>query len=151
MLWNATLVCFAPIAFLALWGAGVFGSGSGASVVQRGACLAGLAMLGLFALAEYDNSAPWYELRRSGVFGGLKVGPFLLECTTRLVVVAAIKPLPPPLQLTTGFLLLAPLTYPTVVQGLHRFQVPISENLLLFSPGRDRNHYGTADRLTLYA
>lgn len=125
MLANVTLICFAPIVFMALWGAGVFHSGSGGSLAQRVASLVGLAILGFFALVEYNNSAPWHVLTHPRLLRGVKIGPLLLESTTMLVVYAAIKPLSPSLQWAASLLFIAPLTFSTVVHGIHRFQVQL--------------------------
>lgn len=124
---NVTLICFAPIVFMALWGAGVFHSGSGGSLAQRVASLVGLAILGFFALVEYNNSAPWHVLTHPRLLRGVKIGPLLLESTTMLVVYAAIKPLSPSLQWAASLLFIAPLTFSTVVHGIHRFQVNLNE------------------------
>lgn len=120
---NVTLVCFAPIAFLALWGGGVFGGGLELSMGQRLLYIAGVAMLACLAFLEYDNSTPWHELQRPLLLKGLRIGPTLLENTARLVVYSAIKGLRQWEQQLAILLLLAPLTYPILVQGFHRFQV----------------------------
>lgn len=126
-----TLVCFTPITFLALSGAGVIGTGNDLSAVQRAVCVAGLALLGFSAFVEYDNGTPWHKLRHPRVLKGLRIGPTLLENTVRFVVYAAVTALPMWKRLPSILLLLAPLTYPTVAQGFHRFQVCIVEGTML--------------------
>lgn len=123
MLCNATLMSLAPIALLALWGAGMFGGGSRLSGEQRLVCLASVAVLGFLTFLEYDNSTPWHELQHPRLLKGMRIGATLLEITAMLVVFCTIKDLPPWELLSAVLLLLAPLTYPTVVQGFHRFQV----------------------------
>lgn len=96
---------------------------SGLSVEQRVVCCVGLAMLAFLAFLEYDNSTPWHELQSPSCLKGLRISPALLESTSRFVVWCAIKGLPQWKRLPAVLLLVAPLTYPTVVQGFHRFQV----------------------------
>eukprot|EP00903_Cladosiphon_okamuranus_P013512 g12584.t1 len=117
---NVAFICLAPVMFLGLWGAGTFGGGTGLGTEQRGACLAGVAILIFVVLLEYDNGSPWYETR-----GRLAIGRLLLENTTRLVVFCAINGVPPWKRVPAVSFLVAPLFYPSVVESLHRFQVEV--------------------------
>lgn len=114
---NVTLICLAPIFFLALWGTGVFGGGDGLPTEERALCFGGVAVLGFVAVLEYDNGAPWHILK------GVAVGDLLLQYTARLVVFCTIRALPTWKRLPVLLSLLAPLFYPTVVQAVHRLQV----------------------------
>lgn len=120
---KSTLICLAPVAFLALWGSGMFGGGSGLSENQRVVCLAAVVALAFLTFLEYDNSSPWHELQHPRLLKGLRVGPTLAEGASMLVVYCTISGLPPWDRLPALALLLAPLAYPTVMQGFHRFQV----------------------------
>lgn len=120
---KSTLICLAPVAFLALWGSGMFGGGSGLSEDQRVVCLAAVATLAFLTFLEYDNSSPWHELQHPRLLKGLRLGPTLAEGAAMLVVYCTISGLPPWDRLPALALLLAPLAYPTVMQGFHRFQV----------------------------
>ncbi|CAM9611091.1 unnamed protein product [Laminaria digitata] len=122
---KSALICLAPVAFLALWGSGMFGGGSGLSEEQRVVCLAAVATLAFLTFLEYDNSSPWHELQHPRLLKGLRVGPTLVEGASMLVVYCAISGLPPWDRLPALALLVAPLAYPTVMQGFHRFQVKL--------------------------
>lgn len=121
---NVTLICVAPILFICLWGAGLFGGSSGPALGERAVCLGGLAILVFVLFLEYDNGSPWHEVQSPcRLQGGLAVGKVLLENTAKLVVYCAIKGLPPWKRAPAVVLLLAPLFYPPVVEAVHRFQV----------------------------
>ncbi|CAM9323553.1 unnamed protein product [Ectocarpus fasciculatus] len=122
---NVTLICLAPILFLALWGAGVFGGGGGLVLEERAVCLVGVAILGFVALLEHDNESPYHELQTPSLLKGLAIGEFLLEGTARLMVYFALKGLPDWKRTPALLFLLAPLFYPTVVQAVHRFEVQV--------------------------
>ncbi|CAN0111853.1 unnamed protein product [Ectocarpus sp. 6 AP-2014] len=122
---NVTLICLAPILFLALCGAGVFGGGGGLVVEERAVCLVGVAILGFVALLEHDNESPYHELQTPSLLKGLAIGEFLLEGTARSVVYFALKGLPDWKRTPALLFLLAPLFYPTVVQAVHRFEVQV--------------------------
>ena len=108
----------------------MFGGGSGLSEDQRVVCLAAVATLAFLTFLEYDNSSPWHELRRPRPLKGLRVGPTLVEGASMFVVFCTVSGLPPWDRLPALALLLAPLTYPTVVQGFHRFQVRAKGGML---------------------
>lgn len=101
----------------------MFGGGSGLSENQRVVCLMAVATLAFLTFLEYDNSSPWHELQHPRLLKGLRVGPILAEGSAMLVVYCAISGLPARDQFPALALLLAPLAYPTVMQGFHRFQV----------------------------
>lgn len=86
-------------------------------------CLAAIVTLAFLTFLEYDNSSPWHELQHPRLLKGLRVGPTLVEGASMLVVYCAISGLPPWDRLPALALLVAPLAYPTVMQGFHRFQV----------------------------
>ncbi|CAM9367124.1 unnamed protein product [Hapterophycus canaliculatus] len=116
---NVTLICLAPIVFLALWGAGMFGGGDGLRASDRVVCFGGVSVMGFVAILEYNNGAPWHILR------GVAVGDLLLQFTARLVVYCTIRALPTWKRLPALLSLLAPLFYPTIVQAVHRLQVQV--------------------------
>lgn len=103
----------------------MFAGGGGLSAEQQVVCLVGVAVLTFLGFLEYDNGTPWHQLQHPVMLKGIRVGPTLLETSTRFVVYCAIKGLPPWKRLAAVSLMLAPLTYPTVVQGFHRFQVKL--------------------------
>ncbi|CAM9182719.1 unnamed protein product [Ascophyllum nodosum] len=126
VLLNATPICLAPIAFLALRGTGSIGGGvSAPSLEQTVVCVIGSATLGFLALVENDNTAPWHELQEPLLLKGLRIGPTLIEISTGFVLHAAIEGLPWWKRLAVVLFLLAPLTYPILMHGLHRLQVRI--------------------------
>lgn len=114
---NVTLICLAPILFLALWGAGMFGGGDGLRAQDRALCFGGVAVLGFVAVLEYNNGAPWHILK------GVAIGDLLLQFTARAVVYCTIRALPKWKRLPVLLSLFAPLFYPTIVQAVHRLQV----------------------------
>lgn len=122
MLSNVTFISLVPVVFLALRGLGSFGGGS-PSFEQTMVYFTGLAALGFEAIVENDNAAPWHEIQQPLLLKGLRIGPTLVEISTALIAHAVIDGLPWWKKPIVLILLLAPLTYPILVQGLHRLQV----------------------------
>ena len=82
-----------------------------------------VATLVFLTFLEYNNSSPWHELQHPRLLKGLRVGPILAEGAAMLVVYCAISGLLARDRFPALASLLAPLAYPTVMQGFHRFQV----------------------------
>lgn len=142
MLSNATLISLAPVSFLALRGLGCFG-GCAPSFERTVVYLTGLAALGFEAIVENDNTAPWHELQQPLLLKRLRIGPTLVEISTAFIAHAAIDGMPWWKKPIVVFLLLAPLTYPVLVEGLHRLQV---KAILVLSTALSLTFYTTPER-----